>query len=434
MQSEAALLDADAIDSTPRTVVAPLRIALLGYRSNPYSGGQGVYLKYLSKALIECGHSVDVISGEPYPHLDPRVRLVPLPGLNLYAAPNHVTALRPRHFRSATDLIEYFSMLTGGFPEPYTFGRRLVRHFKIQRPTYDVVHDNQSLCYGLLDVRALGYPVLATIHHPITMDRDIALANTKDAGERALINRWHSFLKMQTRVARRLPHIVTVSESSARDLRAAFAIQHANVHVVANGIDLTDFAPVPGVQRDTFHLVSTASADAPLKGTQHLLRAMAILRPAYPDLRLTVVGQARSGGPTERLIDELGIAGTVTFRAQLGTDEIRALYARATLAVVPSEYEGFGLPAGEAMACGVPVVAAAGGALPEVVGDAGIVVPVRDPQALAEGIRRLLESPTERVRLAERGRARIVQSFSWGRAATHLSAIYDRVIADGPSR
>ena len=105
----------------------PLRIALLGYRSNPYSGGQGVYIKYLSRALTALGHEVDVISGEPYPELDANVRLIKLPGLNLFEAPNHVTALRLRHLRSATDFFEWLSMLSGGFPEPYTFGRRVER-------------------------------------------------------------------------------------------------------------------------------------------------------------------------------------------------------------------------------------------------------------------------------------------------------------------
>lgn len=408
-----------------------LKIALLGYRSNPFSGGQGVYIKYLSKALVDAGHAVDVISGEPYPQLDPRVHLVPLPGLNLYAATNHVTALRPSHFRSATDLFEYFSMLTGGFPEPYTFGRRLVRHFRRHRPSYDVVHDNQSLCYGLLDVAAMGYPMVATIHHPITRDRDIALANAKDAAERLLIRRWHSFLTMQLRVVKRLEHVVSVSHRSALDIGQAFGIRADRIHVVPNGIDLDDFAPLPGIEREQLHLVSTASADAPLKGTQHLLRALAELAPEYPGLRLTLVGRPRSGGATARLIESLGIGSRVEFRHQIGTDEIRALYARATIAVIPSEYEGFGLPAGEAMACGVPVVAAAGGALPEVVGDAGIVVPIRDPVALAAGIRMLIESPDERARLARLGRARITERFNWRSVATTMSHIYHRAMSNG---
>ncbi len=409
----------------------PLKIALLGYRSNPFSGGQGVYIKYLSKALVDAGHSVDVISGEPYPQLDPRVRLVPLPGLNLFATPNHVTALKPSHFRSATDLFEYFSMLTGGFPEPFTFGRRLTRHFHRQRPNYDVVHDNQSLCYGLLDVVAMGYPLVATIHHPITRDRDIALANAKDAGERLLIRRWHSFLRMQSRVVKRLEHIVTVSRCSAADIGKAFAIRAERIHVVPNGIDLDDFSPMPGIRRDEMHLVSTASADAPLKGTQHLLRALAALAPQYPDLRLTLVGRPRQGGATAQLIETLGIGDRIDFRHQIGTDEIRSLYARATIAVVPSEYEGFGLPAAEAMACGVPVVAAAGGALPEVIGDAGIIVPIRDSAALARGIRLLIESPAERARFARLGLARINEHFNWRGAAIAMSHIYQQAIRNG---
>ena len=144
----------------------PLKICLLGYRSNPYSGGQGIYIRYLSKALVDAGHQVDVISGPPYPILDEGVQLIKLPSLDLFEAPNHVTAIRPRHLLSFTDFFEWFSMFTGGFPEPYTFGRRLVRYFQEQQPNYDVVHDNQSLCYGLLKLQNQGVPILATIHHP----------------------------------------------------------------------------------------------------------------------------------------------------------------------------------------------------------------------------------------------------------------------------
>ncbi|MEJ2132091.1 MAG: glycosyltransferase family 4 protein, partial [Gammaproteobacteria bacterium] len=209
----------------------PLRVALLGYRSNPFSGGQGVYVKYLSKALAAQGHQVDVISGEPYPDLDPSVRLIKLPGLNLFAVEDHVTALRPRHLLSPTDFFEWLSMLSGGFPEPYTFGRRVVAYLKRHRHEYDVVHDNQSLCYGLLRLEALGFPLLATIHHPIHTDRDIALAAAEDWKDRLLIRRWHHFLRMQTKVVRRLRHIVTVSESSRRDIGHAFGIDPSSIHL-----------------------------------------------------------------------------------------------------------------------------------------------------------------------------------------------------------
>jgi glycosyltransferase involved in cell wall biosynthesis len=408
----------------------PLRIALLGYRSNPFSGGQGIYLRYLSRALVDAGHSVDVISGEPYPELDPRVRLVKLPGLNLYAAPDHVTALRPRHLLSATDFFEWFSMLTGGFPEPYTFGRRLAGHFRAlaQRgERYDVVHDNQCLSWGTLRLQQLGIPLVTTIHHPITSDRDIALAHARTRSERLLIRRWYNFLGMQRKVARQLAHIVTVSECSRRDIAQAFAIDPARITVVHNGIDTETFRPEPGIARNAWQLITTASADQPLKGTQHLLPAFAALCERYPRLQLTFVGKPKPGGPTEQLIERLRLGDRIQFLHGLSPDEFRHLYAASAIAVVPSEYEGFGLPAGEAMACGVPVVSTDGGALPEVVGDAGLIVPARNPAALEQGIARLLDNEVLRADLAARGRQRVLERFSWARAADAFVDVYRRI-------
>jgi glycosyltransferase involved in cell wall biosynthesis len=436
MQQQPAVLTENATavsrsEPPPAPVIFPLRIALLGYRSNPYSGGQGIYLKYLSAALADLGHSVDVISGEPYPELDARVRLIKLPGLNLFAHSNHVRALRPHHFRSAADLIEYFSMLTGGFSEPYTFGRRLVRFFREHRPAYDVVHDNQSLCHGLLHVEDLGYPLLATIHHPITLDRDIALASAPDWLHRLLIRRWHSFLRMQGKVARQLPLLVTVSESSKRDIQQAFGVPAARLQVVPNGIDTDAFAPVPSIPRDPLQLITTTSADQPLKGARHLLHAMRQLLDEEPRLRLIMIGKLKAGGTTERLLHELGLVGHVELHHGISAAQIRKLYARASIAVVPSDYEGFGLPAGEAMACEVPVVSTDAGALPEVVGDAGIIVPARDPAALANGIRTLLRDAHLRDRLARAGRQRIASHFSWRSAALRMTQLYRATIRHG---
>jgi len=412
---------------------SPLRVALLGYRSNPYSGGQGIYLRYLSRALTDAGHRVDVISGEPYPELDAPARLVKLPGLNLFAAANHATALRPRHLRSATDTFEWWSMLTGGFPEPYTFGRRVDAHFRRQvcrAEDYQVVHDNQCLSYGTLALQQRGIPLLTTIHHPITWDRDIALAHAAGWRQRLLIRRWHNFLRMQCKVARRLKHIVTVSESSKRDICAAFGLDPARVHVIYNGIDTDTFRPEPDIERDPWQIITTASADQPLKGTQYLIPAFATLCQQFPRLRLVFVGKPKPGGATEKLIQRLGVGDRISFRHGVSADEFRALYARSAVAVVPSEYEGFGFPAGEAMACATPVVSTDGGALPEVVGNAGRTVPVRNPAALAQAIGELLNDPDARDNLGRRGRQRILDNFCWSRTATALTELYHFVLAD----
>ena len=415
--------------SSPTNSHKPLNIALLGYRSNPYSGGQGVYLKHLAKALVDMGHRVDVISGEPYPELDARVDLVKLPGLNLYEHPNPAWPLTQQRWRDPLNVFEWASYWSGGFPEPFTFGHRLLRHFKTTRPRYDIIHDNQSLCTGLLGLMRRGYAVTSTIHHPITFDRDIALQNTQEWGLRLLIRRWHRFLQMQTQVTRQLPYITTVSENSKRDIASAFAICEKRIEVVLNGIDSDIFQPMPTVAREPYHLITTASADQPLKGTQHLIPAVAELAARYPDLKLTFIGAPKPGGKTEQLIQSFQLDERIEFHHGLSFDEIKQLYAKASVAVVPSEYEGFGFPAGEAMACAVPLVSTDGGALPEVVGDAGVIVPSMNPQALAKAIGDLFENPAERARLSEAGRRRMVEHFSWARTAQEFTQHYHQVIA-----
>ncbi len=410
-----------------------LKICLLGYRSNPYSGGQGIYLKFLSKALVERGHSVDIISGEPYPELDERVRLIKLPGLNLFEAENHVTALRPRHLLSYTDFIEWFSMLTGGFSEPYTFGRRLVQYFKRHRPDYDVVHDNQSLCYGTLQLQQMGVPLLTTIHHPITSDLRIALQSAENWKMRLLIRRWHSFLRMQMKVVTRLENLVTVSEASRKDIANDFSLHSNRLDIVHNGIDTAVFRPLPEIQREHCTVMATASADTPLKGLDYLINAIAQLADELPNLKLIVLGKLKADGDTAKLIKRLGVSDRITFYSGLSSEEVAGLYARATCAVVPSIYEGFGLPAGEAMACGVPVISTDGGALPEVVGDAGITIPTRDASAIASAIRVMLDDENLRSRLAQRGRQRILEKFSWAVAAEQMEKLYRRIIVEKAS-
>ncbi len=405
----------------------PLRIALLGYRSQPFGGGQGIYLKYLSKALVDAGHTVDVISGPPYPHLDPRVQLIKLPSLDLFE--NGLASLRPRHLRSLTNIIEWTSKLTGGFAEPYTFGRRAVKYLRPRREEYDLVHDNQSLSYGMLKLQELGIPLVTTVHHPITSDLRIALDAASSWHERLLIRRWHSFLRMQKQVVPRLDNLVTVSECSRRDIAADFGIDSGSVAVVHNGIDIKTFRPRPEIKRRSRRLMATASADAPLKGLRFLLYAYAALLKSYPDLELLVIGRPRPGGDTERLLATLGIAERVRFETGLSTEALVERYAEATIAVVPSVYEGFGLPAGEAMACGVPLVSTDGGALPEVVGDAGIQVPAANVEALTEAIAALLDDPQRRERLGEEARQRIEESFCWQVAADQMIAYYREVLA-----
>ncbi len=402
----------------------PLRICLLGYRSHPHVGGQGIYINYLSKALVELGHEVDVISGPPYPELDPRVKLIRMPSLDLFAAADHVTALRWHHLKSFSDTFEWFSMLTGGFAEPYTFGRRVAKYLKQHNHRYDLVHDNQCLAYGLLAIEKNGLPVVATVHHPITRDYQLALDAAPNWKYRLLVRRWHSFLRMQGKVVRRLKHVVTVSEQSRQDIAEAFSRPVEKIPIMYNGIDTQVFRPLPNVEREMRLIITTASADQPLKGLRYLLEAVAQLRVEYPDLKLLVIGKLKHGGATEKQLQQLELAESVEFVSGISTEELVRHYNRATLAVSPSLYEGFGLPAGEAMACETPVISSDGGALPEVVGEAGLVVKAGDSAALRNAIKTLLRDPARRLRLGKAARARILTNFSWQVKARRLTHYY----------
>ena len=434
MQAESAIVATDSTLDSPADVIAPsreqfnsitrkpLKICLLGYRSQPYGGGQGIYIKYLSKALVEAGHQVDVISGQPYPHVDPRVNLIKMPGMNLFET--GLGSLRLHHLRSVTNMIEWTGKLTGSFSEPHCFGRRVFKYLKKHGRDYDIIHDNQCLSWGMLKLQKHGFPLVTTIHHPITSDLQIALNAASSWSERLLIRRWHSFLTMQKKVATQLTNVVTVSERSRQDIASAFEIPPERINLVYNGIDTSEFRPMPEIARKPFRIMATASADAPLKGVRYLLEAVAKLAVQYPQVELLMVGQPKPGGETERLIQTLRLHDRVRCVSGISTEKLVHYYAEAEVVVVPSVYEGFGLPAGEAMACGVAVVSTDGGALPEVVGDAGIQVPVKDSAAIARAVAVLLDNDEKREKLAAAGRERIESLFCWSRAATQMVDYY----------
>jgi glycosyltransferase involved in cell wall biosynthesis len=406
----------------------PLRIALLGYRSHPHVGGQGIYLQYLSKTLVDLGHAVDVISGPPYPELDARVRLIKLPSLDLYAHPSPHRALRPRHLLSLADFSEWWSKLSGAFGEPYSFGRRLVKYFKQHQPQYDIVHDNQSLCYGLLALQKNGINVVATVHHPITRDRDLALAAASKKSQRWLIKRWYNFLAMQQKVVQQLAHVVTVSQQSQRDIAVAFGRSAEKVRVIPNGVDARLFKPLEEISRVPFRLITTASSDQPLKGLSVLLRALAAVRSEFPALHLIVIGKLTENGDTEKELQALQLTELVQFKSGISNQQLVEEYAQASIAVVPSLYEGFGLPAAEAMACAIPLICSDGGALPEVVGSAARLVAAGNLASLQCALGELLADENLRAQLGAQGRAHILQQLSWDTVGKKLEHFYYQLL------
>ena len=406
----------------------PLRIALLSYRSKPHCGGQGVYVRHLSRELCGLGHHVEVFSGQPYPELDPGPVLREVPSLDLYRDDDPFRTPRWGEYRDWADVLETTMMWGGAFPEPLTFSIRALRVLAERAGEFDVVHDNQGLGYGLLGVSRLGLPLVTSIHHPISVDRKIELDATRGLA-RLSKRRWYGFVRMQARVARRLSQagpVITVSESSRQDIYRDFRLRPGSVNIIPLGVDTRLFHPrdtprVPG------RIVAVASADSPVKGLSVLLRSVAKVA-TERDVRLTVVGRAAAGGPTERLIAELSLADRVTFTSGISDDELAGLLASAELAVVPSLYEGFSLPAVEHMASGTPLVASRAGAIPEVTGDAAELVTPGDPEELAATLRRLHDSPRERERLSRAAWQRVQERFAWPAVAQATAERYRHAI------
>jgi glycosyltransferase involved in cell wall biosynthesis len=406
----------------------PLKICLLSYRSNPHSGGQGVYLKNLSRALKDLGHKVQVISGPPDPCLDDDIPVLRLPCLDLYnpADPFRLPSLK--ELSQPINLIEWLGVSTMGFPEPFTFGIRAYRVMRNKFHKYDIVHDNQSLSYGLWAIDKF-IPTTATIHHPITVDRKIAVHSVSAAWKKMKHMRWYSFLGMQRRVARTLSKIITVSGCAREDISEAFKIPKNKFRIVPNGIKTEVFRPKPQINREYNRIIVTNSADIALKGLYYLLKAISKIS-KNREIKLIVIGKPKKNGGIVKLVKELGIGSLITFTGRISEQEYVDQYARASIAVVPSVYEGFGLPAGEAMACGVPVISTTGGALPEVVGDAGILVPPADPDALSMAITALLDNPERAKTLGQAGYARVHKFFTWKKAAQKTVRTYREVIRD----
>ena len=406
-----------------------LRIALLSYRSKPHSGGQGGYVRALSRELTALGHRVEVLSGQPYPQLDDGVVLTRVPSLDLYREPDPFRTPAPSEFRDWIDVTEWAAMCTAAFPEPLTFSLRAARLLAARAEAFDVVHDNQSLGYGLLRIARSGLPTVATVHHPVAVDRDLELAAAPSLRRRATLRRWYAFTRMQARVVRRLDAVTTVSESSRRDIERYMGRPADGVSVIPVGIDADVFTPPPpGAVRDPCSVVVVTSADVPLKGLVHLLEAVAKLRTELP-VRLTVVGAARPGGPTEQAVDRLGVRDAVRFTGPVPEAELVGLLQRAAVVAVPSLYEGFSLPAVEAMACAAPLVTTDAGALPEVVGTAaGLRVPAGDVGELTAALRRVLEAPELGARLGRAGRQRVMAHYTWRTTAERTAEWYGEVL------
>ena len=407
-----------------------MKIAMLSYRSKPHCGGQGIYIRHLSRELTNLGHEVEVFSGQPYPDLDAGVRLTKVPSLDLYREPDPFRVPKLREFRDLIDVEEFATMCVAGFPEPKTFSKRVSRILKERAGEFDIAHDNQVLGTGMLDIEGYGLPLVTTLHHPITFDRRIDLNQTRNPWRKVTLRRWYGFLRMQGRVARRARLIMTPSEASKRDIAKDFGVDPAKMQVILLGVD-DGFVP-PTKPRVPGRIMAMASADAPMKGISTLLEAFAKLR-TEREVELILVTKPQAGGRTERLIDKLAIGDSVRFAHGLSEVDLVDLMGSAEVACVPSLYEGFSLPTAELMACATPLVVSRAGAIPEVVGPDGLCADLVTPGDVGElklALERMLDDPERRARMGAAGRQRVQELFSWRAVAAKVARAYEEVIEE----
>ena len=409
----------------------PLRVAYLTYRGKPHVGGQGVYTRHLTKALADLGHTVEVFGGQPYPVLDDRITMHKLPSLDIFndTYPGRVPAYW--EIKTWPDVVETARFMTGQFSEPLAFSKRALRTLTPRVNDFDLVHDNQCLGWDILKIEKI-IPTIVTLHHPITKDRELEMSHAPSRWKRRSVGRWYSFVDMQGKVASKMPRIVVVSENSITDINKDMGVSRDRMRLVPVGVDPDLFKPQPHIAREPGRLITTASADVALKGLSYLLEAMALLRKDR-DIRLTIIGKPRPGHSMD-LIDSLGLRPHIDFVSGVTDERIVELYAEAELAVVPSLYEGFSLPAIEAMSTGICLVATDGGALPEVTGTHNETVlqcPAANAEALASVIATGLDNAELRARIGEAGRQRVVSRWTWKHCA-ELTVEQYREVLDMP--
>ena len=415
--------------SSPFDPNGPLRIAYLTYRGKPHVGGQGVYTRHLTKALVDLGHHVEVFGGQPYPILDSRIPLHKLPSLDIFN--DQYPGRFPAYWeiKDWPSFVETAQFLKGTFGEPRAFSIRAYNELSKRVNDFDLVHDNQCLGYGILKIEK-KIPTIVTLHHPITKDRKLEMEHTKTWFKRRAISRWYSFVNMQGKVASKMPRVVVVSENSIADIHTDMKVSLDRMKLVPVGVDPDLFTPLPHIARKPGHLITTASADVALKGLSYLLEALAKIR-TERDVHLTIIGRPREGANAD-LIRKLGLTDCITHVSGVSDERIVELYAESELAVVPSLYEGFSLPAIEAMSTGICLVATTGGALPEVTGadnDTVLSCPAGDAEALAASIRRGLDNAELRQRIGAAGRTRVVERWSWKHCAQLTVDQYREVLS-----
>jgi glycosyltransferase involved in cell wall biosynthesis len=413
-----------------------VKVCFLLHQGKMHSGGQGVYLYNVTKEIAELGHQVHVLAGPPYPQVAGDVSIERIPNFNLFEVlgtvdPEFFHSRHPCEFFRPLNFYELVTTRYGMFSGMSAFSIRAFDRLRQIQPEagFDIVHDVQTLGYGVMLMRMRGMPVVANIHHPLAVDRRNAVMQAKTLREKI---RWIVFYPffMQHVVMKRVDRIITGSEHSARSICQVFNVPSSHIEVIHDGVDTEMFRPLDDVKKEPNRILFVGNSEDRNKGARYLVEALHILHREI-DFHLTFVDRSREElNLVPSLVKRWGLQGRVKFTGRVSTEELVRLYNSAEILVSPSVYEGFGLPAAEAQACGTAVVSTTAGALPEVVahGETGWLVPPGDAAALAGAIKRLMPDAELRAKMGEAGRRRMVERFTWRETARKTVALYEEVL------
>ena len=407
--------------------MSSLKIAFLSYRSDPFSGGQGIYIKNISEALHNRGHEITIFSGNPLPEVNKAIKVIRIETPGFFETFDSLERLKifSSLEKNRLNFMDFFETFTGTFTEPVFFGERLVKNKYFQETVdeFDIFHDNQSIS---------SYPetvlkkLVTTLHHPIHVDKEIDLASEKSFLSRLSIKRWYSFLNFQKKNLKAVKKVISPSLSSKNDICRYFDYPSKNISVIWNGINLDD---CKFHQRESFsaNFVTIISADVPMKNLKTVLKALYLLKQDGLNAKLTIVGDLREDN--KKLIDRLGLTKEITYKSKLPRKQLIQALNNADIGIAPSEYEGFGFPLVEMIATGLPVIVSDKASLPELAGKAGLIFNSDDSNELKEKMKELVENKTLRNKVTENSKLRRDDFFGWDEYAKKLEDLYKEIIS-----
>lgn len=417
-----------------------LKLCFVMYQGNMYSGGQGVYLHYITRELARMGHEVHVISGRPYPRLDEQVHHHRLHTYSFWAFLNgrdehaYDHDHNPAAFFHPWNFYEFASTRASLASLFFTFSVRAyrkLRELEAAHGPFDLVHDNQTLGYGILAMkRLLGKRVVASLHHPLAIDKANNVREARSLPGRITKEIWFPW-RMQSVVANGIDMVLTGSRNSAESVSRSMDIPLSHIRQTPYGVDSDVMRPLPDARRVPGTVLFVGDSEDRNKGARYLIEACALLARDVDFRLLFKDKKEKDMKVVPPLVWKHGLQRFVEYIPRLEVDELVRLYNTAQVVVSPSLYEGFGLPAAEAMACGAAVVATTAGAFPEFIDDGrtGVLVPPGDAPALASAIRALLADEQRCAAMGVEASRDIRTRFTWERTARQTVALYEEVLA-----